>query len=77
MGFMGQFARRQSRVPHVCFGSEADRFTPESRHQLSALGCPPSAVFVAKKLFGGVLVQVGALLINHIAPRRRTLTPSA
>jgi hypothetical protein len=31
----------------------------------------------AKKLFGGVLVQAGALLINHIAPRRRTLTPSA
>ena len=30
-----------------------------------------------KKLFGGVLVQAGALLINHIAPRRRTLTPSA
>jgi len=26
----------------------------------------------AKKLFGGVLVQTGALLINHIAPRRRT-----
>ena len=25
------------------------------------------------KLFGGVLVQAGALLINHIAPRRRTL----
>ena len=26
--------------------------------------------------FGAVLVQAGALLINHIAPRRRTLTPS-
>jgi hypothetical protein len=30
-----------------------------------------------KQLFGGVLVQAGALLINHIAPRRRTLAPSA
>jgi hypothetical protein len=30
-----------------------------------------------KKLFGGVLVQAGTQLINHIAPRRRTLTPSA
>ena len=30
-----------------------------------------------KKMFGGVLVQAGALLINPIAPRRRTLTPSA
>jgi hypothetical protein len=30
-----------------------------------------------KKLFKGVLVQAGALLINHIAPRKRTLTPSA
>jgi hypothetical protein len=69
-------------------GSKADietsspdvRFTPESRHQLSALEFPLSAIFGimrGKKLFGGVLVQAGALLINHIAPRRRTLTPSA
>jgi hypothetical protein len=36
-----------------------------------------SELCAAKKLFGGVLVQAGALLINHIAPRRRTLTPSA
>ena len=38
---------------------------------------PFSELCAAKKLFGGVLVQAGALLINHIAPRRRTLTPSA
>jgi hypothetical protein len=38
---------------------------------------PFSELYVAKKLFGGVLVRVGALLINHIAPLRRTLTPSA
>ena len=33
--------------------------------------------YARQKTFGGVLVQAGALLINHIAPRRRTLTPSA
>jgi hypothetical protein len=38
---------------------------------------PFSEIMRGKKLFGGVLVQAGALLINHIAPRRRTLTPSA
>jgi hypothetical protein len=38
---------------------------------------PLSELCASKKLFGGVLVQAGALLINHIAPRRRTLTPSA
>jgi len=38
---------------------------------------PFSELCAAKKLFGGVLVQAGALLINHIAPRKRTLTPSA
>jgi hypothetical protein len=74
---------------NVRFGSEADietsspdgRFTPESRHQLSALGCPLSAILEImrgkKTVWRTVLVQAGALLINHIAPRRRTLTPSA
>jgi hypothetical protein len=38
---------------------------------------PFSEIMRGKKLFGGVLVQAGALLINHIVPRRRTLTPSA
>jgi hypothetical protein len=36
-----------------------------------------SGIMRGRKLFGGVLVQAGALPINHIAPRRRTLTPSA
>ena len=51
MGFSDQFARQQSWVAHVRFGSEADieapppdvRFTPNSGHQLTALGCPLSA----------------------------------
>ena len=48
MGFNDQFAQQQSWAAYVRFGSKADieapppdvRFTPESGHQLSALGCP-------------------------------------
>jgi hypothetical protein len=35
------------------------------------------ATLRGKKLFRGALVQAGALPINHIAPRRRTLAPTA
>ena len=55
-----------------------------AQHQIVCLFMAPASSWsafpegsAAKKLFGGVLVQAGALLINHIAPRRRTLTPSA
>jgi hypothetical protein len=54
--------------------------TPQSGHRSRRRECSLCAIFGimrGKKLFGGVLVQAGALLINHIAPRRRTLTPSA
>ena len=58
---------------HVCF-------TPKSGHRSARFMMSALCHFrnyARQKLFGGVLVQAGALLINHIAPRRRTLTPSA
>jgi hypothetical protein len=47
MGFRDRFERQQSRTAHVRFGSKADmtgricnvRYSPESGHQLSAVGC--------------------------------------
>jgi hypothetical protein len=37
----------------------------------------PFQKYARQKLFRGALVQAGALPINHIAPRRRTLAPTA
>ena len=38
---------------------------------------PAADLCAAKKLVRAVLVQADALLINHIAPGKRTLVPSA
>jgi hypothetical protein len=65
MGSRGQFARQQSWVAHVCFGSKADivgyqrnvRFTPKSGHWLSVLGCPLCAKTGHASYFGSALTN--------------------